>query len=168
MTSWTDERILQLTALWLGGHSASTVARQLGGVTRNAVIGKVHRLGLSGRATPSAPGAPRPPATVKPPRTASRPRAKAAVATVQRLRLLDVGASAPEIDECEPRVPLLKLSAGGCRFGLGDPRDEAFGFCPETAVRGRYCARHAGIVFQPSPPSRPGADRRLAALLRLA
>src|SRR5580704_12581112 len=63
---WTEERVELLKKLWLEGLSASQIAKQLGGVTRNAVIGKVHRLGLSGRATPSQPSrptfkAPRPP-----------------------------------------------------------------------------------------------------------
>ena len=63
---WTDERVELLKKLWLDGLSASQIAKQLGGVTRNAVIGKVHRLGLSGRAAPSQPSrptfkAPRPP-----------------------------------------------------------------------------------------------------------
>src|ERR1700761_7267033 len=63
---WTDERVELLKKLWLDGLSASQIAKQLGGVTRNAVIGKVHRLGLSGRAAPSQPArpvfkAPRPP-----------------------------------------------------------------------------------------------------------
>ena len=49
--SWTDERVEILTKLWAEGLSASRIAGQLGGVTRNAVIGKVHRLGLSGRVT---------------------------------------------------------------------------------------------------------------------
>src|SRR5438128_7943118 len=52
---WTDERVELLKKLWQDGLSASQIAKQLGGVTRNAVIGKVHRLGLSGRATPSKP-----------------------------------------------------------------------------------------------------------------
>ncbi|MGH7010724.1 MAG: GcrA family cell cycle regulator, partial [Caulobacteraceae bacterium] len=63
---WTDERVETLKKLWLDGLSASQIAKHLGGVTRNAVIGKVHRLGLSGRATPSQPSrtlfkTPRPP-----------------------------------------------------------------------------------------------------------
>src|SRR5258708_34174835 len=63
---WTDERVETLKKLWLDGLSASQIAKQLGGGTRNAVIGKVHRLGLSGRAAPSHPSrpafkAPRPP-----------------------------------------------------------------------------------------------------------
>jgi len=55
-STWTDARIEILTALWRKGASASAIARELGGVTRNAVIGKVYRLGLSGRATPALPG----------------------------------------------------------------------------------------------------------------
>ena len=55
---WTDERVELLKKLWQDGLSASQIAKQLGGVTRNAVIGKVHRLGLSGRATPSQPAKP--------------------------------------------------------------------------------------------------------------
>ncbi|MGZ3259711.1 MAG: GcrA family cell cycle regulator, partial [Croceibacterium sp.] len=48
--SWTDERVALLSKLWADGLSASQIAAELGGITRNAVIGKVHRLGLSGRA----------------------------------------------------------------------------------------------------------------------
>ena len=55
---WTDDRVANLKKLWLDGLSASQIAKQLGGVTRNAVIGKVHRLGLSGRAAPSQPSRP--------------------------------------------------------------------------------------------------------------
>ena len=51
--AWTDERVEMLKQLWTDGLSASQIARKMGGVTRNAVIGKVHRLGLSGRATPA-------------------------------------------------------------------------------------------------------------------
>ncbi|MDC3128511.1 GcrA cell cycle regulator, partial [Paracoccaceae bacterium] len=52
--SWTDERVEILKKLWGEGQSASQIAKELGGVTRNAVIGKVHRLGLSNRATSSS------------------------------------------------------------------------------------------------------------------
>src|SRR5258708_39861086 len=51
--NWSDDRVEQLKTLWTEGLSASQIARALGGVTRNAVIGKVHRLGLAGRASPS-------------------------------------------------------------------------------------------------------------------
>ena len=58
--SWTDERVELLKKLWSDGLSASQIAAELGGITRNAVIGKVHRLGLSGRAKSTSSAAPRP------------------------------------------------------------------------------------------------------------
>ena len=81
--SWTDERVETLKRMWAEGQSASQIAKELGGVTRNAVIGKVHRLGLSNRAgegaaasddtdqpnpTRSEPSSPKPaePAATKP------------------------------------------------------------------------------------------------------
>ena len=57
--NWSDDRVEQLKTLWTEGLSASQIARALGGVTRNAVIGKVHRLGLAGRASPSRAERPR-------------------------------------------------------------------------------------------------------------
>ena len=80
--SWTDERVELLKKLWGEGQSASQIAKELGGVTRNAVIGKVHRLGLSNRATaasakaePKVKPAPKPKAEPRPsPKTeAARP-----------------------------------------------------------------------------------------------
>jgi len=78
--SWTDERVELLKKMWTEGQSASQIAKELGGVTRNAVIGKVHRLGLSNRAgagaAPSAPAAsPAKPATKEKPslQTAAKP-----------------------------------------------------------------------------------------------
>ena len=73
--SWTDERVETLKKMWGEGQSASQIAKELGSVTRNAVIGKVHRLGLSNRvgAGPVAP-APVPPSKVVPLR--DKPAAK--------------------------------------------------------------------------------------------
>src|ERR1700722_7844064 len=67
MTSmnWSEDRVEQLKNLWTEGLSASQIARALGGVTRNAVIGKVHRLGLAGRASPSRSERPRLPMAPK-------------------------------------------------------------------------------------------------------
>src|SRR5438445_833919 len=59
LMSWTDERVELLKKLWQDGLSASQIAGELGGITRNAVIGKVHRLGLSGRAKSPSSSAPR-------------------------------------------------------------------------------------------------------------
>ena len=74
--SWTDERVETLKKMWGDGQSASQIAKELGGVTRNAVIGKVHRLGLSNRAAPgAAPAKPAP--KEKPAAAPAKPAAKA-------------------------------------------------------------------------------------------
>src|SRR5690606_22797372 len=76
--SWTDERVETLKRMWAEGQSASQIAKELGGVTRNAVIGKVHRLGLSNRVggkgeEEAAPAAPAPAPKAEPPPAAARP-----------------------------------------------------------------------------------------------
>ena len=97
--SWTDERVETLKKMWAEGQSASQIAKELGGVTRNAVIGKVHRLGLSNRAgiseseeseaaAPAAAApAPQPeprPAAERPSPAVERPAAAAPAATPDR------------------------------------------------------------------------------------
>ncbi len=76
--SWTDERVETLKKMWGEGQSASQIAKELGGVTRNAVIGKVHRLGLSNRSagTPAAKPEPKakPAAPTAPPKAEPKPR----------------------------------------------------------------------------------------------
>ncbi|MCB2057227.1 MAG: GcrA cell cycle regulator, partial [Novosphingobium sp.] len=75
--SWTDERIEKLTKMWEGGATASQIADELGGVSRNAVIGKAHRLGLKARPSPVKPNekeAPAP-APAKAPKAEAAPRA---------------------------------------------------------------------------------------------
>ena len=78
--SWTDERVELLKKMWGEGQSASQIAKELGGVTRNAVIGKVHRLGLSNRATSGSKSDSATKAEVKPkaapkPKAAAKPKA---------------------------------------------------------------------------------------------
>ena len=79
--SWTDERVEMLKKMWGEGQSASQIAKELGGVTRNAVIGKVHRLGLSNRTAGAAPAKPEPkakPASKPEPKAKSAPKTEAA------------------------------------------------------------------------------------------
>ena len=142
--SWTDDRVAVLKKLWLEGLSASQIAKQLGGVTRNAVIGKVHRLGLSGRAAPSQPAravfkAPRPARPVSP---APMVRRAEPVARPEPMRL-----RAPE----EPgSATVLTLGAHMCKWPIGDPTSDTFAFCGRrTGEDGPYCRDHAQVAYQP-------------------
>ncbi|HZA02511.1 MAG TPA: GcrA family cell cycle regulator, partial [Hyphomicrobiaceae bacterium] len=95
--AWTDERVELLKKLWSEGLSASQIAGRLGGVTRNAVIGKVHRLGLSGRATTSRMKTHRP-----------RPRVAATTKRLAKPRFTSVETSplrALYAPDAEPYVP---------------------------------------------------------------
>lgn len=76
--SWTDERVELLKKMWGEGQSASQIAKELGGVTRNAVIGKVHRLGLSNRSGASPAKADAKPKAEPKPKAAPKPEAKKA------------------------------------------------------------------------------------------
>jgi GcrA cell cycle regulator len=145
---WTDERVETLKKLWLDGLSASQIAKQLGGVTRNAVIGKVHRLGLSGRAAPSHPSrpafkAPRPPRPIQAP----APRARAIETRAHH-------APAPRpvtpFVELPGTATVLTLGAHMCKWPIGDPSSNDFTFCGRRAGEdGPYCNDHARLAYQP-------------------
>ncbi|PID36188.1 MAG: GcrA cell cycle regulator [Rhodobacterales bacterium] len=100
--SWTDERVETLKKMWTEGQSASQIAKELGGVTRNAVIGKVHRLGLSNRAT----GGAKPAAKERP--AAAKPKAKAPAAKKAAKPAAEAPAPKPEAAEAKPIVPVRK------------------------------------------------------------
>ena len=152
---WTEERVELLKKLWGEGLSASQIAGRLGQVTRNAVIGKVHRLGLSGRATTSRMKSHRPR-----PRAATAKRlAKPRFATVGNtaLRQLYQADTEPYVPPAEELViPLAEqrsietLAECDCRWPIGDPQEQAFHFCGKKKVVGLpYCEVHARRAFQP-------------------
>lgn len=164
---WTDERVALLKKLWAEGHSASQIAKQIGNVTRNAVIGKVHRLGLAGRSTPSRPAKrparPRQQRTMLP--SAPRPRPNAytpPVLTVvlEPLRFAD-GSTAT----------VLTLRDDMCKFPIGNPDEADFAFCGRVSCHGPYCTDHARVAYQPSHAKRRRVDSQpdeLRRMLRLA
>lgn len=146
--NWTDERVEQLKSLWSEGLSASQIARTLGGVTRNAVIGKVHRLGLAGRAVPAQTERPRLPAT---PRVAPRPAAPAPVVEEDPLPLDDGN-----------YATVLTITDHMCRWPIGDPSDGEFHFCGRKVKIGSpYCEAHARKAYQPQQPQRRDHDKKM-------
>ena len=150
---WTDAAIETLRQMALEGKSASTIAAVLGAPSRNAVIGKVHRLGLSGRAKSTSTGA-------------ARPRKARAPSMLRIGRVAIRGntalAHAYEIEEAEPglienvipigqRRTLLELNEQTCRWPIGDPSAGDFFFCGGNTVTGLpYCAFHSRVAYQPA------------------
>lgn len=170
---WTDERIALLHKLWQDGLSCSVIANVMGGVTRNAVIGKLHRSGLQGR---GAVKDKKTIATKAKGRPAPAPRSP-------RVKLRSDGIVAPYFAPTplpiEPpaaldpatNCTLIDLAAGQCKWPLGDPRDEAFRFCgaPQTQrlrptggtteiCPSPYCQVHHALAYSGIP--KPKGDDR--------
>ncbi|WP_333592273.1 cell cycle sigma 70 cofactor GcrA [Brevundimonas sp.] len=149
---WTEDRVGTLKKLWLEGQSASQIAKQLGGgVTRNAVIGKVHRLGLSGRAAPSQPARttfraarPRPEAPVT--RAPSAPRR---IEAAQPRPAVPAAPVPPPMPDLPGTATVMTLGAHMCKWPIGDPSSREFSFCGRRASEGVYCVEHARVAYQP-------------------
>ncbi len=162
--AWTEERVEILKKLWAEGLSASQIANRLGGVTRNAVIGKVHRLGLSGRVTtPRIKSIHTRKRSARPAqRNARKPFRVPGSATVKAFQPpLEARrpAPAPRFEElvipADERATLLTLKECDCRWPIGDPQDEDFHFCGRKKLPGLpYCEYHARVAFQPVAPRR--------------
>ena len=183
--SWTDERVEVLKKMWGEGQSASVIAKELGGVTRNAVIGKVHRLGLSNRVTSTTAktgAAGKAKVETKAKKVAPATPRKA-VSTPENVRItppavrkiIPAGQPLPpqhsaneispealakvsEIEKTAKRISLMELTEKTCKWPVGDPATDDFWFCGLSVKVGKpYCEAHVGVAFQPMSSRR---DRR--------
>jgi GcrA cell cycle regulator len=170
--AWTDEIVEQLKQHWTDGKSASQIAGLLGnGVTRNAVIGKVHRLGLAGRAKTPSSAASRP-RRHAPPLTHRAAGPRLSSAAPRMVRGATALAVAPEAlsEVIEPefesvvvpmslRVTIVELKESMCRWPLGDPANAEFRYCGSPTATKPYCAYHASLAYQPAQERRRDRDR---------
>lgn len=175
--NWTDERVERLKRLWSEGLSASQIAAQLGGVSRNAVIGKVHRLNLPGRAKAGgstaaarttkrpAPAAPRaatyPQRTATTTRTVTRPAGGNMVKEEIEVDIFEEVRVAPSKNVVVPisrRLALTELTERTCKWPIGDPMTDDFHFCGcETSDTSPYCTYHGKMAYQPVSERRRAA-----------
>ena len=152
--TWTPERITELERLWATGASTAEIGRQLD-VTTNAVVGKVHRLGLPGRPSPirrearpvSRPVVARSSVAVSRPHSAVEPEANPIMATGESV------ATASPMAECQAQAvaaapAVVDLHAPPCQWPFGDPGDEDFHFCGAPSLNGRpYCPEHCTRAY---------------------
>ncbi|MGR3289663.1 MAG: GcrA family cell cycle regulator [Paracoccaceae bacterium] len=181
--AWTDDRVETLKKMWGEGQSASQIAKELGGVTRNAVIGKVHRLGLSNRAgggskpavREKVKAAPKAKAAVKPETVSAVPEPFKRPIGHLRRPIIPAGqplppqpsaneispealASVREIEKKAKKIGLMDLTERTCKWPIGDPATDDFWFCGLAVKTGKpYCEAHVGVAFQPMSSRR---DRR--------
>ncbi len=137
--SWTDERVKLLKKLWGEGKTAAEIAKALGGVTRNAVIGKAHRLKLSNRISPIQ----------------QNERKEERVPEIKKpLKIKSVVVAKPA-NMSFKGLKMIELKERMCRWPSGDPKEENFAFCGCTSVPGLpYCEDRARVAYQVPSRSR--------------
>ena len=154
---WNDFAIETMRALWQEGKSSAQVARDLGGgLTRNAVLGKLHRLGIQGRPvqprfTPvhRAPPAPKPrlqlPSPHRQPSALMASRVEAAEKRAAKLKC-EAMTEAPN-----GGVTIMELTDRTCRWAFGDPREASFRFCgmAKSPDSGPWCPDHRAMAYEP-------------------
>jgi GcrA cell cycle regulator len=140
--SWTPERVQRLRELWDAGLSAGQCAARLGGVTRNAVISKVHRTGLALRRSDKQ--------SVRRATVLRKPREHRAKAAPPYSAQINVAVpSTPRTltaDECGAVGAVLSRMRGRCAWPVGDPYAADFHFCGEATQR-TYCPQHHAIAY---------------------
>jgi GcrA cell cycle regulator len=128
--SWNDEKINRLKKLWQEGLTTGEIGKRLA-ISKNAVVGKAHRLGLKGRPSP-----------IKRPTKAAAESSPAAK-------------KQPEVKV----FTLTDLSSQTCRWPIGDPKHEDFRFCGKPVVAGKpYCGEHCATAYVGSSKSSRNED----------
>ena len=140
--SWTEEREQKLRKLWEKGYTASQIAEMLGGdTTRNAVIGKAHRLKLAARVASKQSKSPK-----KQDEASNLNREERYISRKSRFKSLLLDKNF----EVENPKKLEELSDKNCRWPIGHPDEENFYFCGRNPVEGfSYCKLHVLYAFQP-------------------
>ncbi len=138
--SWTEEKEKKLRELWSKGHTASQIASMIGDTTRNAVIGKAHRLNLEARAPSKS--------TVSTRNEAARAPVKSKTPISRKSKFQSI--LLDKNFEAENPKKLEELSDSTCKWPNGHPNEESFYFCGRTPVEGfPYCKLHIIYAFQP-------------------
>lgn len=136
IVNWTPEREEMLKQLWQQGLSASRIAQELGSTTRNAVIGKAHRLGLSGRTTRKV--GPKPASSL----SRSSSSATRMPRAISRPRYIE------PVERSAYAVNLVDLNEQHCKWPVGDPRSKEFHFCGAARAESfPYCQYHAAVAY---------------------
>ena len=150
--SWTEEREQKLKELWEKGYTASQIAEMLGGnTTRNAVIGKAHRLKLAARATSKQSRSP------KEKNVAGIPnKQEGHISRRSRFKSLLLDKNF----EAENPKKLEELDDKNCKWPIGHPDEENFYFCGRNPVESfSYCKLHVLYAFQPKNPKEELIDK---------
>ena len=160
---WTEETVEELKKMWDKGMTTGQIAKALN-VTKNSIIGKVHRLCLTARPSPIKKSATPKKVETEDKKTTTKTK-KSCKATDSKEKVADkkvdktvkekvstpkevkVAETVTNVIE-ETNIPLVKLDNHTCRWPLGDPRDDDFCFCGKRINTGQtYCEEHAAVAY---------------------
>ena len=140
--SWTDEKVAKLKELWGKGNTASQIAEIIGGISRNAVIGKAHRLNLSAKIKTR---------TATSNQNFDNSTNEKYTQTIKRVRKSKFKTLIIEKD-FEPENPkqLEELDENSCKWPIGHPDEKSFYFCGRSSLKDfSYCKLHLLYAYQP-------------------
>ena len=149
--SWTDEKVAKLKELWGKGKTANQIAEIIGGISRNAVIGKAHRLNLSAKIKTRA-------ATSNQnfENSQDNKNIRTNKGRKNRFRSLIIE------KDFEPENPkqLEELDENSCKWPIGHPNEKSFYFCGRTSLKDfSYCKLHLLYAYQPKGKKEEVADK---------
>jgi len=147
---WTEEMVENLKKMWMHGLSTSEIAKKLG-VSKNAIVGKVHRLNLSCRPSPiKKKDEIQKPVIKKAVKHVAKPEKNAVQEEKLQIEKIKENSSLEQKQKMsgDTLIRLTDLDSHTCRWPLGDPRDENFHFCGKKVRTGQtYCDEHAAIAY---------------------
>ena len=149
--SWTDEKVAKLKELWGKGNTASQIAEIIGGISRNAVIGKAHRLNLSAKIKTRTASSNQSFENIREDRNIKNKRSRKS-----KFKSLIIE------KDFEPENPkqLEELDENSCKWPIGHPDEESFYFCGRTSLKDfSYCKLHLLYAYQPKGKKDEGADK---------
>ena len=167
---WTPPTIQQLRSLWAEGHSTAEIGRRMG-VSKNAIVGKAHRLHLPARPSPirgRRDGQAGPPRASRRPPCPPLPELRSLSDRLSPPQLV-VAPTAPPRPSTRPRLDLRTIGTNPCCWPLGEPGSTSFRFCGDPATANKpYCPDHAGIAYAKTKRKRspvdPGPNQRAGRL----
>ena len=148
--AWTPDLIKELKRLWNKGLTTVEIGNRIG-MSKNAVVGKAHRLGLEGRPSPIKRDKKKEATVVRAPKkTVEAPKQKVTQSILPPEPVFEVE---PIVEKAVPKkkkrkgVQLVDLKPNSCRWPEGDPKDPDFCFCGQECVPGKiYCEEHCAIA----------------------